>query len=185
MEDMHDTWIKPHVLQEYLEKYKFVIFIDADATIQHLELPLEWLFNRWNIREDTSIAMPIDTRQILNGNNNTSCDSKGKIALNTGFIVAQALPLTMEMMEAWKTCPDGKTYPECGTWANNWSHEQRAFSEYIRYDFNKTKNTIVVSGYFPIWGIPDPPPPNLVPTFHILRTPPTYSPNISSTYNVS
>lgn len=139
---MHDTWIKPHVLLEFLDQYKFVVFIDADATIQHLELPLEWLFNRWNIGHETSIAMPIDTRQFINGNENTSGDSKGRTTLNTGFIIAQSLPLTFEMLDAWKTCPEGKRYPECGQWANVWSHEQRAFSEYIRYDFNN----IVVSG---------------------------------------
>lgn len=59
MEGYHDTWIKPHVINEMLHSYKFVVFIDADATIQHLELPIEWLFNRWGIGPKTSIAMPI------------------------------------------------------------------------------------------------------------------------------
>ena len=31
----------------------------------------------------------------------------------------------------------------CSQWKYEWSHEQRAFSEYIRYDFNKTPETIV------------------------------------------
>lgn len=139
----HNTWIKPHVIDELLHSYRFVVFIDADATIQHLEIPLEWLFNRWGITNNTSIAMPIDTRQILNGDENASCDSKGKVTLNTGFVVAQALPYTFEMMNAWKTCTNGLRYPNCGTWKKEWSHEQRAFSEYIRYDFNPNNNIVV------------------------------------------
>lgn len=101
----HNTWVKPHVLSELLESYQFVVFIDADATIQHLELPIEWLFNRWGITPTTSIAMPLDTRQILNGDENASNDSKGKLALNTGVVIAQSLPYTFEMLTAWKECP--------------------------------------------------------------------------------
>ncbi|KAF2636677.1 hypothetical protein P280DRAFT_147453 [Massarina eburnea CBS 473.64] len=142
-EGLHNTWIKPFVMGRFLQDYQFVVFVDADATIQHLEVPLEWLFNRWGIGRNTSVAMPIDTMQILDGNKNASCDSKGRVTLNTGFVVAQSLPLTFEMMEAWKTCPDENRYKGCGHWKKNWSHEQRAFSEYIRYDFNPDGTNIV------------------------------------------
>ncbi|KAJ4361731.1 hypothetical protein N0V95_001624 [Ascochyta clinopodiicola] len=139
----HNTWVKPHVLAQLLESYRFVVFIDADATIQHLELPIEWLFNRWGITPTTSIAMPLDTRQILKGDENASNDSKGKLALNTGVVIAQALPHTTEMMAAWKDCPTETRYPGCGTWKQNWSHEQKAFSEYIRWDYNPSGTEIV------------------------------------------
>ena len=139
----HNTWVKPHVLAGLLESYRFVVFVDADATIQHLELPIEWLFNRWGITPQTSIAMPLDTRQILNGDENASNDSKGKLALNTGVVIAQALPHTFDMMTAWKECPNEKQYPGCATWKQEWSHEQKAFSEYIRWDYNPSGNEIV------------------------------------------
>lgn len=142
-EGYHNTWVKPHVLAELLHSYRFVVFIDADATIQNLELPIEWLFNRWGITPQTSIAMPLDTRQILNGDENASNDSKGKLALNTGVVIAQALPYTFEMMTAWKDCPNEKQYPGCGAWKQNWSHEQKAFSEYIRWDYNPSGTNIV------------------------------------------
>lgn len=146
MEGYHNTWIKPHVLYDLLHSYRFVVFIDADATIQHMDVPLEWMLNRWNFDpETTSIAMPIDTKQILNGDENASCDSKGKVVLNTGVIIVQSLPYTFDMLTAWKTCTDGHRYKDCGHWKENWSHEQRAFSEYIRYDFNPDGNNIVVS----------------------------------------
>ena len=145
MEDHYATWIKPHVLYEMLTHYKFVVFIDADAVIQHLEVPMEFLFNRWNIAPNTSIAMPIDTRQNLDGNLNVSMDSRGKVLLNTGVVVAQNMPHTFDMLNAWRTCTDEVRYPGCGKWKFDWSHEQRAFSEYIRYDFNQDGNNIVVS----------------------------------------
>ncbi|KAF1936771.1 hypothetical protein EJ02DRAFT_413516 [Clathrospora elynae] len=143
MEGMYNTWIKPHVLFDLLHSYKFVVAIDADATVQHLELPVEWLFNRWGITPETSIAMPLDTRQVLNGDVHASEDSKGNLALNSGFIIAQALPNTFDLLTAWKECPTEKRYPGCANWKENWSHEQRAFSEYIRYDFNPSGTNIV------------------------------------------
>lgn len=146
LKDMHDTWIKPHIIHEMLHDYQFVIFIDADAIIQHLELPLEWLFNKWGIGPNTTVAMPIDTQQILNGDRNASMDSRGRVELNTGFVVAQGIPLTFETMDAWNECPKGDRYEGCDYWANHWSHEQRAFSEYIRYDYNPDGN-IVVRGF--------------------------------------
>ncbi|KAF3035318.1 hypothetical protein E8E12_004914 [Didymella heteroderae] len=142
-EGYHNTWVKPHVLSELLESYRFVVFVDADATIQNLELPIEWLFNRWGITPSTSIAMPLDTRQILNGDENVSNDSKGKLVLNTGVVIAQALPHTFEMMKAWKECPNEKQYPGCAHWKQEWSHEQKAFSEYIRWDYNPSGNEII------------------------------------------
>ncbi|CAA9962668.1 hypothetical protein PTMSG1_06042 [Pyrenophora teres f. maculata] len=142
-EGIYNTWVKPHILYTLLKSYKFVVFIDADATIQHLEVPIEWLFNRWGILPETSIAMPIDTKENLGGNIHVSEDSHGRTVLNSGFIVAQALPHTFEMFEAWKECRTGIRYPHCNEWANTWSHEQRAFSDYIRNDFNPNGTNII------------------------------------------
>ncbi|CBX96011.1 hypothetical protein LEMA_P031630.1 [Plenodomus lingam JN3] len=143
MKDRHDTWIMPHVFRELLPDYQFVVAMDADATIPHLEVPLEWMFNRWGIHKHTSIAMPWDTEEFIADGSSISRDSKGLRVLNTGFVVAQNSETTLEMLEAWRDCPSEERYPGCKQWAYNWSHEQRAFSEYIRYDFNKTAETIV------------------------------------------
>lgn len=145
MEGHWDTWIKPHVLQKMLHRYRFVVFIDADAVIQHLEVPVEFLFNRWNVSPNTSIAMPVDTRQRPWGGDKHSTDSRGKVVLNSGVVVLQNLPHTHDMMQAWAACTTEQRYPGCGHWKDHWSHEQRAFSEYIRYDFNPQGNNIVVS----------------------------------------
>lgn len=142
---MHDTWIKPHIFWELLQedKWQFIVFLDSDAILQHLEVPVEWLFNRWHIGPNTSIAMPIDTEQILNGNKATSWDTHGRVEQNTGVVILQNTPYTKEMVDAWRRCPDEKRYPGCGKWKQSWSHEQRAFSNYIRYDYNATGNVVV------------------------------------------
>jgi hypothetical protein len=132
---LHNTWVKPHVLLDLLPGYKFVVFIDADATWQHLEVPLEWMFNRWGITPETSIAMPLDVRM--------GEATPEKLEANTGLIVAQALNYTYELLTAWKDCPDELRYPGCGRWREEWAHEQRAFSQYIRHDFNPNKTNII------------------------------------------
>jgi hypothetical protein len=133
--------VKPHVLLKLLYSYQFVIFIDADATIQHLEVPFEWMFNRWGITHRTSIAMPLDTRMV--SDNRVTDDPHHRIEQNTGLIIAQALPLTFQILTAWKDCPTEVRYPGCGRWKQEWGHEQRAFSLYIRYEFNPDGNNIV------------------------------------------
>lgn len=143
MKGMHNTWVKPHVLHSLLKSYRFVVFLDADTTIQHLELPLEWLFNRWGITPQTSIAMPLDIEHHLGRDKHASEDSTGHRQLNTGFIIAQSLPHTFAMLEAWKNCPNETQYPGCGKWKDKWSHEQRAFSDYIRDDYNHNGTNIV------------------------------------------
>jgi hypothetical protein len=127
--DHYNTWIMPHVLHELVPHYDFVVAMDADATVSHLEVPLEWMFNRWGITRNKSI----------------STDSHDLRVLNTGFVVAQNLPLTLDMLAAWKDCTSETRYPGCGRWKEEWSHEQRAFSEYIRHDpeFNVSAESIV------------------------------------------
>ena len=142
MEDLHDTWIMPHVFRELLPNYQFVVAMDADVTLPHLEVPLEWMFNRWGIQRHSSIAMPWDAEEFHDGES-ISRDSKGLRVLNTGFVVAQNSATTLALLEAWRDCPSERRYAGCNRWAYEWSHEQRAFSEYIRYDFNHTAETIV------------------------------------------
>lgn len=123
-----------------LPKYKFVAFVDGDALIKNLDVPLEWMFNRWGITPQTAIAVPLDVR-MFGGEG----DSRGQPEVNTGFVVVQNMPMAVELLTAWKECPYEKRYEGCARWKDEWSHEQRAFSEYIRYDpqFNSSKETIV------------------------------------------
>jgi hypothetical protein len=150
MEGYHDTWILPGAMRKLIDtdKYQWVITMDADVTITHPEVPLEWLLNHWGATNNTSILMPID-QKVFNDDIINSVDSKGITVLNTGVVVVQNLPYTKEMLDAWIECPSEGRYPGCGQWKNKWSHEQRVFSEYIRYDFNPQGDNIVVSAILP------------------------------------
>lgn len=142
MKDHHNTWILPHVLRELIPDYQFVIVMDADATIPHFDVPFEWMFNRWGIKKHTSMALPWDTEEIRS-EGSVSQDSKGLLVLNTGLVIAQNSSETLDLLEAWRDCTTETRYKGCARWKYEWSHEQRAFSEYIRYDFNSTPETIV------------------------------------------
>jgi hypothetical protein len=85
--------------------------------------------------------MPFDTR--MQNDPRVEDDAHHKMELNTGLIVAQALSLTFEMLTAWKDCPTEVQYPGCSRWKEEWGHEQRAFSKYIRYDYNPNSNNVV------------------------------------------
>jgi hypothetical protein len=58
MKDHFRTWIKPYVIRELLPNYQLIVVMDADVVVSHLELSLEWMFNRWGIQEETSMALP-------------------------------------------------------------------------------------------------------------------------------
>ena len=136
--DRWDTWAKVSAIAELLRSnpYRFVIFLDADAVVHHMEVPMEWLFNRWNITTNTSIALPVDVER----EDCLTCDTKGKVMLNSGFIVAQQLNRTLEILDAWASCINDERYEGCSNWKWKWAHEQRAFSEYIRYDFDRPED---------------------------------------------
>ncbi|KAH9869016.1 hypothetical protein J1614_008093, partial [Plenodomus biglobosus] len=130
MEGWHSTWVKPRVFLELLPRCKFVVFLYGDANFAHLDVPLVWMFNRWAITPRTCIAMPSDVGQDLGD------DSRGNLEQNTGVVVLQNMPYTYIILEAWRDCPTEKRYPD-------WAHEQTAWSEYIRYDFNPNGTQIV------------------------------------------
>jgi hypothetical protein len=132
----HHTWVKVWAIPEVLKNYKFVVFLDADVSVHHMEVPLEWLFNKWKITPETSLALPQDvTREGCD-----TCDSKGNVMLSSGVIVAQNNPHTHRIFDEWKACTNETRYPGCGTWAWSWAHEQRALSEYLRYDEEMNPN---------------------------------------------
>jgi hypothetical protein len=51
------TWILPHILKELLPGYQVVIALDADVVVSHLEVPLEWMFNRWEIKVSSDLTL--------------------------------------------------------------------------------------------------------------------------------
>ncbi|KAF5231409.1 hypothetical protein FAUST_9272 [Fusarium austroamericanum] len=129
--DRHGTWVKPAIAKEALKTHDFVISLDSDAVFTHLNLPIEWLMNLWDIRpEETLVAMAYDLDIKID------YDPRGNLVLNTGFVISQASQRTQEIYERWEDCP--RSIPGCEHWNFKWAHEQSAFSHYIRYEFNRT-----------------------------------------------
>jgi hypothetical protein len=128
--ELWGTWSKISVIKEKLRHYAFVVFTDADILFPYLHVPLEWLFNYWDIQANNLVTMAMDPLDPLN------FDMYGKVVLNTGFLIAQRSPRAHELFEAWESCPNDEHYPGCSYWSFNWSHEQAAFANYIRYDYN-------------------------------------------------
>ncbi|OQE35265.1 hypothetical protein PENCOP_c014G04930 [Penicillium coprophilum] len=133
------TWTKVTAIKEALKHYEYVVFLDADAMILYPNLPLEWLFNYWEITPETLVAMALDPEAPHNH------DWNGRTFLNTGFIIAQESPRTHELFEAWETCPTETRYPDCARWGREWPHEQSAFGNHVRYEFNRPEDIRVLS----------------------------------------
>lgn len=125
-------------IKEALNDYEMVVFLDADAIIHYPHLPLEWLFNYWGINQNTRVALPVDPDEPQNK------DSHGEIYLNTGFLIAQKSPRTEELFDAWESCPSEVRYSNCSQWAQEWPHEQAAFGEYLRYDFDEPQEVLTL-----------------------------------------
>lgn len=84
-----------------------------------------------------------------------STDSRGVPVLNGGFIISHNNKVTFDILESWGNCTTEVKYPGCARWKGEWSHEQRAFSEYIRYDYGKVPGTIVGIPCDDAMGYPD------------------------------
>ncbi|KAF2219226.1 hypothetical protein BDZ85DRAFT_46102 [Elsinoe ampelina] len=128
-EGLHFTWVK--VKEQFrmtmLEDCKFVVTMDADTIITDLRIPMETLLSHWKM--DTSIA-------ILGGRDlDRQKDTKGRVLFNTGFVITQNTPQFPSMMRDWINCPTDVKYTNCSFWKNKWSHEQAAFSNFVRYDY--------------------------------------------------
>lgn len=134
LKDRRGSWKKPPVLGRILEKHQTCVYMDSDAIFNHMDLPLEWLLNYWDINKDTnSVALAKDPKADHNK------DKKGKLYDNTGFMIAQNRPETFKMMADWTVCADeGGKHPDCveyRTVAFGRPSDQGGFGNFIRYDY--------------------------------------------------
>lgn len=132
-EDRHATWIKPSALANLIHDYKFIVFLDADATFRFMQLPMEWMMNYWNVEPHHSFVMAKDPWDPKEPQYNS--DRFNRTYTNTGFMIVQNNEQVMPILKAWHECPDDVRYPNCSQWKEPKFHEQSAFGEYIRYDF--------------------------------------------------
>lgn len=118
-----------------------MVMIDADAIFRNLNLPYEWLLNRWNFTEDTSLSMPLDPVWDFNKDEPLGYTNNkyGAVNPNAGFITAQNLPRTTSILDDWISCPDNeREFEGCDRFREGWPAEQGAFGEHIRYKYNQT-----------------------------------------------
>ncbi|KAK3937954.1 hypothetical protein QBC46DRAFT_174552 [Diplogelasinospora grovesii] len=127
--DRAPHWTKVIFTQELLKRYDIVVMLDYDAMFPSPELPLEWLLNYWKIDREVMVAMAEDPDVDVN------LDLRGKINVNTGFIIAQSSENTQRLFKDWAECPDETRYKGCARWKREAFHEQAAFSSHVRYDF--------------------------------------------------
>lgn len=124
--------------------------LDPDAVFMHLTLPYNFLLNRWNFTFETSIAAPNDTAYFPDGGRVPNMfDSHDNVRINAGFITAQNIPKTFELIKAWDSCPDNEErFPGCSFLRQNWPGEQGALGDYVRYDpeFNKPTDVLAFDG---------------------------------------
>jgi hypothetical protein len=127
------NWAKPRGFKDRLKQgdCRFVLLIDADAAFVNLELPIEWLLNRWGVTSATALSIPKDPE-----NNEPNYDSRGRVVNNSGFVIGQNLPVTHDIAQAWIDCPENEIkWPGCDRYRFRDFCEQSAFGEYTRYDF--------------------------------------------------
>ncbi|KAH6865438.1 hypothetical protein J4E91_004929 [Alternaria rosae] len=134
-EDRHATWIKPSALANHIKDYKFIIFLDADAAFRFLHVPVEWMLNHWDVKPHHSFVMAKDPWSAKEPQYNS--DRFNRTYTNTGFMIVQNNEQTLPILKAWHECPDDTRYANCSQWKQPRFHEQSAFGEYIRYDYEQ------------------------------------------------
>ncbi|KAK4150436.1 hypothetical protein C8A00DRAFT_18028 [Chaetomidium leptoderma] len=127
--DRAPHWSKVIFTKELLKEYDLVVMLDYDAMFTTPEVPIEWLLNYWNIGPETLVAMAEDP------NGEPNFDSRHRVNINSGFIIAQASEKTQRLFKDWAECPEETRYPGCAVWKDKPFHEQSAFSSFVRYDF--------------------------------------------------
>lgn len=162
------VWEEMRATRELLETgvCDYVLNLDTDAVFVHLELPLEWMMNRWNVSDDYVITMAVDpdtpihkTDAEIEATNDAwirfNRDEKKRVWGNPGVSIIRNSPLAIEMLNDWWSCPDDEArYPGCNKWRGVWPAEMTAFANYLRYE-DKYKNHINELACQEINGFPE------------------------------
>jgi hypothetical protein len=134
------VWGEILAMRGMLEKGECDVMInmDADAVFAHLEVPIEWLLNRWNVSsKDVSVVMPLDPSLSLDypvGWPHYNYDRNKRLWANPGFFTTINGPGARDILTAWNECPDRPDkFPGCSSYRNSMSAEMGAFANYVRY----------------------------------------------------
>ena len=124
-EGYHATWPKISVLLQLLaeDKYDLLVYMDADAYVTDLSVPLDSMFKVARFTSEHSLMLARDPPEDVN------LSKAGTLNVNTGFIVARNHSVTRQTLQAVLDCPE--TIAECEHLKKDWPHEQGALSSYI------------------------------------------------------
>jgi hypothetical protein len=154
-EERGQVWEELRATLELMETdaCEFIFSLDTDAVFVHLELPVEWMMNRWNMTDQYSIAMSIDPDTPIHKTDEEIEASPGnwtrfnrdeyrRVWGNPGVSLMRNTPLAREMLRDWWSCPeDLERYPRCDRFIKNWPAEMSAFANYLRYE-DKYKDAV-------------------------------------------
>ncbi|CAF1313752.1 unnamed protein product [Adineta ricciae] len=116
-QNRYHTWSKVYhlydMVQSMAESHDVILFLDADAYVADIRMPLERLLTKWKFDEKAQLLLSLDVSSPY------AKDTHGRTVLNTGVIFLRP----------------GKRTPGCEQWRHKWGHEQSAFSEYFRDAF--------------------------------------------------
>jgi len=110
--------------------YQYVVFTDSDVMFPHMKLPIEYLLERWNVTSE--IAVTLGLAPDLPSRHDRI---HHKIISNTGFMIVQKTSLTEAIFQDWIDCPTEVKFKGCKHWKKELWHEQSAYSDYIRYEY--------------------------------------------------
>lgn len=120
-----DGWVKPSKIREVMKDgYDFVVYIDYDIIFNDMKLPLEHLMSRWNVTSDIALTGALDPDRANN------MDLRGRLSINTGFLIWQNTPRTDKMLEDWENCPN---LPACRRYLFEWYHDQSGLNSFVRW----------------------------------------------------
>ncbi|PNS18468.1 hypothetical protein CAC42_6285 [Sphaceloma murrayae] len=144
-QDTFRTWAKiPGIYQALKLDYQFIVFTDYDVIFPHLKIPLEWFLDHWNVTSEI----------ILTSGSAPNLGTKGrkakmrldsfhhKLSINSGFMIVQKTPKAHDFFKDWMECTSEVKFKGCATWKNEPLHEQRAYADYIRYEYPGTTREV-------------------------------------------
>lgn len=135
--EKHGVWTKVKHLPAILQRYDLIIFLDFDAYIVNISLPITALLDQWNFRSTSLILQAFDP----DGPDNYVTDATGArvLNLNTGFMVLRNHPKTILLLQQWYACTE--TIPECQQYT---SKNQPAWNIWFRPQLIKDEELVAI-----------------------------------------
>ncbi|TKX19720.1 hypothetical protein C1H76_7918 [Elsinoe australis] len=141
--DTFRTWPKIGGIYQALQlDYQFIVFTDYDVIFPHLKIPIEWFLDHWNVTQE--IILTVGTAPRVPGKIQPMRWDRfrRKLSINSGFMIIQKTPLALDFFKDWMECTSEVKFKGCSKWKTTPLHEQRAYADYIRYEYPNTSREV-------------------------------------------